>query len=174
MEEPYIGEIALFAGNFAPMGWFLCDGTVLPITQYQALFAVIGATYGGNGTSNFALPDLRGRAPICFGQGPNLSNYTWGQKGGSENTTLGTGQMPIHTHLMGASNLPADQSGPTGNVLATEPTGASAMYHALPTNTTLSATAIGTAGGSQPISNLQPYLAITYIIAWQGIFPTRP
>lgn len=173
MEEPFVGEIALFAGNFAPMGWAFCDGSLLSIVQNQALFSLLGTTYGGDGRTNFALPDLRGRAPIAFRQGPNLSNYVLGQKGGSETTTLTIAQMPMHNHPLNASSLAADQAGPNGNVLATEPTGSSAVYHAAPTDTNLAATAIGTAGTGQPIDNRQPYLAINYIIALQGIYPPR-
>jgi microcystin-dependent protein len=173
MEEPFIGEIALFAGNFAPMGWAFCDGSLLPINQYQALFSLLGTTYGGDGRNNFALPDLRGRAPISFRQGPGLSNYTLGQKGGSESTTLTLAQMPAHNHLLNASTLAADQPGPAGNVLAVEPTGSSAVYHAAPANTTLDAGAVDPAGSSAAIDNRQPYLAINYIIALQGIYPPR-
>jgi microcystin-dependent protein len=172
MDEPYVGEIALFAGNFAPVGWFLCDGRTLPIAQYQALFALIGTMYGGNGTTNFALPDLRGRAPISFGQGVGLTNHVVGQQAGAETVTLTADQMPKHNHVMSASTQPADQAAPTNNILAVEPTGSSAFYHAAPTNTAMSPAAIGTAGNSAPVSIVQPYLALTYIIAYQGIFPT--
>jgi microcystin-dependent protein len=174
MEEPFIGEIALFAGNFAPVGWAFCDGRTLQISQYQALYSLLGVTYGGDGRTTFALPDLRGRAPISFGQGPGLSLYPLGQKGGSETTTLTTAQMPAHTHPLNASTLPADQAAPTGNALAVNPARSSAMYHAVPTNTALHQTAIGVAGGTQPIDNRQPYLAINYIIALEGFYPERP
>jgi microcystin-dependent protein len=174
MEDPYIGEIALFAGNFAPVGWAFCDGTVLQIQQYSALYSILGTNYGGNGTTNFALPDLRGRAPISFGTGPGLTPRVLGQKFGSETTALTEGQLPKHTHIMGASAQPADQAAPTGNVLAVEPTGSSAMYHAEPINTAMNASAIGTAGNNQPFSVLQPCIAINYIIALVGIYPQHP
>jgi microcystin-dependent protein len=179
MIDPFIGEIALFAGNFAPQGWFFCDGSLLQVTQYQALYSILGTTYGGNGTTTFGLPDLRGRVPISFGQckdinGNNLSNYTLGQRGGNEGGPLTIAQMPAHTHPLNASSLSADQPGPAGNVLATEPTGSSAMYHAMPTNTALNAAAVGTVGGAQPVDNRQPYTAINYIIALVGVYPSRP
>lgn len=174
MEEPFIGEIALFAGNFAPMGWAFCDGSLISIPQNAALYSLLGTTYGGDGRTTFALPDLRGRAPISFGQGPGLSNYPLGQKGGSESTTLTLAQMPAHSHTLNASNLPADKAVPTDNVLAAEPTGSSAVYHAVPANTALNAAAIGPAGSGAPIDNRQPYLVINYIIALQGIYPSRP
>jgi microcystin-dependent protein len=174
MLDPYIGEIALFAGKFAPQGWFLCDGKILSITQYQALFAVIGATYGGNGTSTFALPDLRGRIPISFGQGSGLTNYAVGQMAGTETVNLTTDQMPRHNHIMGASAQTADQAAPTNNILAVEPTGSSAFYRTLPADTTMNPSAIGTAGNNLPFSVVQPCLAVTYIIAYEGIFPSRP
>jgi microcystin-dependent protein len=176
MMDPFVGEIAIFAGNFAPEGWFFCDGSILPIAQYQVLYAVIGATYGGDGSTTFALPDLRGRVPVGFGYG---TPYPLAQKGGSESTTLTLAQLPAHSHLLNASNLAADQAAPTGNVLAAEPTGSSAIYHPMPTDatqkTTLNPGAIGMAGGGGlPIDNRQPYLALNYIIAWQGIFPQHP
>lgn len=173
MIDPFVGEIGIFGGNFAPEGWFFCDGRMLSINQFQVLFAVIGTTYGGDGVNTFAVPDLRGRVPV----GGTIP--TFGQKGGSESTTLTLAQLPAHSHPLNASNLPADQAVPTGNVLAAEPTGSSAIYHALPTDpaqkTTLNAAAIGPmGGGGQPIDNRQPYLTLNYIIAWQGIFPQRP
>lgn len=173
MSEPFIGQITLFAGNYAPQGWFFCDGSTLPIQAYSALYAVIGITYGGNGSTNFMLPDLRGRVPIQPGQGAGLSVYTLAQKSGAEYNTLTVDQLPAHTHLLAASSLAADQAGPGNHVLATEPTGSTALYHDAPTDVTLHPASIQSTGTGQPISNVQPFLGLNYIIAYQGIFPVR-
>lgn len=176
MSEPYIGQIMMFAGNFAPRGWQFCQGQVLSIAQNTALFSILGTTYGGNGQTTFALPDLRGRVPMQPGQGPGLSPRTLGEQGGSENVTLISTQMPAHTHAHVASGAQGDQFSPEGNVNAVQvdpntqqPVN---MYSAAP-NTTMNPASIGVAGGSQPHNNMQPYTCINFIIAMEGIFPSR-
>jgi microcystin-dependent protein len=166
----------MFGGNFAPVGWFLCQGQLLPISQYQALFAILGTTYGGDGVSTFALPDLRCRAPLNQGQGLGLSAYTPGEKTGVENVTLLMNQLPAHTHLVNASTNPADQGSPAGGIYAVESDsaqGAVAAYTKTAANTTMAPNAMSIAGGSQPFEILQPLLSVTFIIAFTGIFPSR-
>ncbi len=175
MSEPFIAQIMMFGGNFAPRGWALCDGQLLSIAQNTALFSILGTTYGGNGQTTFALPDLRGRVPIHPGQGPGLSPYVLGQMSGTENTTLLITNMPAHNHTatgaINANSAAANDSLPTGNYLAE-----SAIYHT-GTNTTMAANSVsvnvGLAGGSQPFSILQPYTCVNFIIALEGIFPSR-
>jgi microcystin-dependent protein len=168
MADPYLGEIRVFAGNFAPLGWALCDGQLLPIAQYDALFTIIGTTYGGDGQETFALPDLRGRWPIGVGGGPGLSPRVLAETGGVESHALTEAELPGHTHAVPAVSGPADTSNPAGAV----PAGSR-----VPTYTTGEATPGGPAttpaGGGQPHSNLSPYLVCNYIIALQGIFPVR-
>ncbi len=166
MAEPFLGSILLFAGNFAPQGWAFCNGQILPITQNTALFSLLGTTYGGNGTSTFALPDLRGRVPIHFGQGPGLSSYVEGQVGGAENVTLIATQMPQHQHLQPATNGDEGTNRPNGAVPAR-----GGVYAASSDGSALAPTSA--AGGNQAHENLQPYLALNFIIALQGIFPSR-
>ncbi len=180
--DEYIGIIKLFGGNFAPQGWLYCDGSILNISQYSALFALLGTTYGGNGSSTFALPDLRGRAAIGQGQGPGLQNYQLGQVGGQETVTLVAGQLPSHNHMLMGSTSAANTNSPTNAVLAqasaTTGGGDSADMNAYLTgsapNTTMAANAIGVTGGNQPHENRSPYLALGYIICVEGVFPTRP
>jgi microcystin-dependent protein len=175
MSEPYLGEIRMFAGNFAPTGWALCNGQLLPIAQNQALFSLLGTTYGGNGQTTFALPDLRGRVPMHWGAGPGLTPRTIGEVGGTESVTLLSNQMPVHTHAAAASTQAGNSIEPNGTVWAavvdanSQPVSA---YGTVP-NTTLSPQAIGLAGGSQPHENLQPYECVTFIIALQGVYPSR-
>lgn len=173
MSEPFIGEVRMFAGSFAPQGWALCDGALLSIAQNQALFSLLGTSFGGNGQTNFALPDLRGRVPIHTGQGPGLSSYSLGQAGGSENVTLQTGQIPAHNHSLNANTLPANQKGPAGNALAAEPSGVTALYSDAGVNAAMNPQSVGNAGGGQPHANIQPFLTLTFIIALQGIYPAR-
>jgi len=176
MSEPYLGEIRLFAGNFAPRGWALCNGQLLAISQNTALFSILGTQYGGNGTTTFSLPDLRGRIPVNQGQGPGLSPYTVGEQIGTENVTLLSTQMPAHTHLISATTAQADLGSPAGAILAApvDSTGnPSAGYTKTAANTQMAQNAVGIAGGSQPFSIIQPILAVTFIIALQGIFPSR-
>lgn len=163
MGEPFLGEVRLMSFNFAPKGWALCNGQTLPINQNQALFAILGTTYGGNGQTTFALPDLRGRVPIYQGNGHIL-----GEKGGEESHTLTLQEMPAHPHTMNASSANGDQNVP--NILAAANNVYGAMAAPL---TTLAPTSITNAGGSQPHPNMQPYAVISFCIALQGIFPSR-
>jgi microcystin-dependent protein len=170
MANPFLGEIRIMPYNFAPQGWAFCDGQVLAISQFTALFSLLGTTYGGNGTSNFALPDLRGRVAISSGQGPGLSPYNIGQVGGVENVTLTSNTMPQHSHQVVANNGPGDATRPAGAVPAR--TGTS-NYASAPDGTAMNAGMLSAAGGGQPHSNLQPYLVLNFCIAMQGIFPSR-
>jgi microcystin-dependent protein len=178
MNEPYIGAIVLFAGNFAPRGWALCQGQLLAISQNTALFSILGTTYGGNGTSTFALPDLRGRVPVSSGQGPGLSPYDLGEVTGVENITLLTQNMPSHTHLVNASSATSGRGGniPTGNLLATTAnagTNTVDIYAAGSPGVQMSPQMIAPTGNNLPVSIIQPILCLNYIIALQGIFPSR-
>ncbi len=173
MASPFLAEIKMFGGNFAPRGYALCNGQLLPIAQNTALFSLLGTTYGGNGQTTFALPDLQGRVPIHPGQGPGLSSYSLGQVGGVEAVTLLTTQIPAHNHPLAANAGPGTNAAPaTNEVLATSTTRDNIYSTAAP-NTTLSPQAIGAAGGSQPHTNIQPYLCVHFIIALQGIYPSR-
>jgi microcystin-dependent protein len=173
---PYIAQVILLGFDFQPKGWALCQGQLLPINQNQALFSILGTTYGGNGVQTFALPDLRGRIPINPGQSPGLSNYDLGQRGGTQNTTLLANNLPLHNHLMQVNTGAGNAGAPNANLLAQGPVisgGVNTNVFTTSANTTMSATAIAPAGGNQPISILQPYLALNYSIALQGIFPSR-
>jgi microcystin-dependent protein len=182
--DPYIGEIRMFAGNFAPQGWFFCDGSMLSINQYQAFFSLIGTTYGGDGMSTFQIPDLRGRAPIHSGngQGRGVSRYELGQLGGTENVTLSVQQMPAHGHQVLVIASAADQSTPENNFLSIGvdgSTGNAATSYQDFVDTTLPQTYLNQktvvpSGGNQPVNVVTPYLGINFIIAWQGIWPSRP
>lgn len=178
MSNPYIGEIRLFAGNFAPKGWHLCDGTQLPISTNQQLFALIGATYGGNGTTNFALPDFRGRVGVSQGQGPGLSNYTLGQNGGSATVTLTTATTPMHTHSLNTAGAGAATPTAGPNVTFANTTGQNVMYvnDGVPgaTKASPAAATIGNTVGGQPHANLMPGLSVNYIICLNGIYPSFP
>jgi microcystin-dependent protein len=168
MGTPYVGEIRMFGGNFAPAGWMFCDGSLLPISEYETLFQLIGTTYGGDGESTFALPDLRGRVPIHMGSGGGVS-YVIGESGGVESVTLTTNQTPSHAHAWLASDGAASSGSPAGNVLAEEQARTFAAYA---TPAALNAGSVAAAGGSQPHNNVQPYLCISYIISLYGIFPS--
>ena len=171
-QDQFVGEIRMFAGNFAPEGWALCNGQVLPIAQNTALFSLLGTMYGGNGMNNFALPDLRGRAPVSFGMGPGLTNRDIGESGGSERINLTVDQLPTHSHVVGAVTSNANQSSPIGNFPATTKVLDKEYSNSLP-NTTFNNTMLNLTGGNQPINNLQPYLTVNFIIALQGIYPPR-
>ena len=173
MAEPFVGQIIIAGFNFAPVDYATCDGQILSIAQNQALFALLGTTYGGNGVSTFGLPDLRGRVPIHMGQGPGLTNRTLGEVSGEENHTLTSSQMPQHTHTQQAVAGAANRRDPTGALLAEDPTLKGAYYSSTAANTTMNATAIALAGGNQPHNNLQPYVVLNYSIAIFGIFPSR-
>ncbi|MBE2201574.1 MAG: phage tail protein [Anaerolinea sp.] len=173
MTEPYIGQIIMFGGNFAIRGYATCDGQLLPIAQNTALFSILGTTYGGNGQTTFALPDLRGRAPIHMGQGPGLSNYTLGQVGGSETVTLIQSQMPAHNHTLNVHSGTADSQSPVNNLLSGEAAGATFVYSSESPDATANPNSIAPAGGSQPHNNQSPYLTLNFQIALVGVFPSR-
>lgn len=181
MSQPFIGEIILFGGNFAPRGWAFCNGQILSIAQNTALFSILGTTYGGNGQTTFALPDLRGRVPVSAGQGPGLSPYSLGQQSGSETVTLTVQQMPAHNHPVNADGTNGTAVSPAGGNLAQTATGTGKSAVTSNTYTTgapaapvqLNPTTIGPQGGSQPHNNLQPLLALNYIIALEGVYPSR-
>jgi microcystin-dependent protein len=166
MPEPYIGEIRMFGGNFAPAGWAFCDGQLMPISENDALFTLIGTTYGGDGQETFALPNLQSRVPMHAGNG-----FILGQTGGVEEVTLTVNQIPIHSHPPLASSAQGTDGSPGGRVLAEESfVGADLYIESAPT-VNMAATAIGPVGGSQPHTNLQPYLCISFIISLFGVFP---
>jgi len=172
MGEPFVGEIRMFGGNFAPAGWAFCQGQLMPISENETLFNLIGTTYGGDGQETFAIPDLQGRAPMHAGQGPGISQtYQIGEKAGVETVTLTTQQTPIHTHPFIASTAGATATSPAGQVIAQS--GQRAVYTEDTTTTNLAGSAILPVGGSQPHDNMQPYLVITFIISLFGVFPTQ-
>jgi microcystin-dependent protein len=171
MSDPFVAEIRMFAGNFAPTGWALCDGQLMPISQNTALFSLLGTIYGGDGKSTFALPDLQGSAPMMWGQGAGLSLYDQGQVGGSPNITLLETEMPVHTHTanaktsLGNSQTPTDQAWAGSN--------AAKQYVNTAPNTPMGFQALAISGASLPHNNMSPYLVVTFIIALQGVFPPR-
>ena len=165
MAQPYVGEIRMFAGNFAPAGWNFCDGQLLPISEYETLFQLIGTTYGGDGESTFAMPDLRGRLPIHQGNG-----FILAETGGAEEITLTVGQIPAHSHPFLASTSAANQVSPQNMVVAQG--SAADLYIEDTPNVNLSPIAISSVGGSQPHTNFQPYLCVNFIISLFGIFPS--
>jgi microcystin-dependent protein len=165
MAQPYVGEIRIFAGNFAPAGWNFCEGQLLPISENETLFNLIGTTYGGDGQSTFALPDLRGRIPLHQGNG-----FILAETGGAEEITLTVNQIPAHTHAMIASANPATQITGNGGIIATPPS--LSMYFTAPPDSNLNPNTMGPVGGSQPHTNFQPYLCVNFIISLFGIFPS--
>ncbi|MEP1124772.1 MAG: tail fiber protein [Ilumatobacter sp.] len=165
MATPFIAQISMFGGNFAPRGWAFCDGQILSIAQNTALFSLLGTTYGGDGQTTFALPDLRGRVPMHPGQGPGLSNYALGQTGGTETTTLGVNNLPPHNHGISASAGGQTTNRPTNGYLA------AGNRYTTTTDTAMAPTAV--AGSGQAFNNVQPYQTVNFIIALQGIFPSR-
>ncbi|MCB1634350.1 MAG: phage tail protein [Xanthomonadales bacterium] len=172
MSDPFVAEIRMFAGNFAPHGWAYCDGQVLPLSQNTALFSLLGTTYGGDGKSNFALPDLRGRSPMQHGQGPGLSDRFLGETGGSAEVSLNEGQMPAHAHAWRTAADPADLQAPGPNRSMTR--SSVNAYAPGPASTNLAAEMLNPQGGNLPHNNRQPYLGLTFIIALQGVYPPRP
>jgi microcystin-dependent protein len=172
MADPFVAEIRIFPFNFAPTGWALCDGQLMPLSQNTALFSLLGTTYGGNGKSTFGLPDLQDRAPMHPGQGPGLSARDLGQSGGTQTVTLLESEVPVHTHSVGASGDLATETQPPGRRLATGD--GVAMYNANNLATvTLAAGTLAPAGGSLPHTNMQPFLTLQFCIALQGVFPPR-
>src|SRR5260370_35617572 len=178
MSQPYVGEIRMFAGNFAPAGWMFCAGQLLPISEYETLFQLIGTTYGGDGQSTFGLPNLQGRVPVHMGQGGGLSDYAIGQAGGVESVTLSTQQIPSHTHAAMVSSSPATSGSPGSNILANEAIGLGQAncfsYGAFGgTQSALATATIGSTGGSQPHENRQPLPGLNFIISLFGVFPSQ-
>lgn len=169
MGQPYVGEIRMFAGNFNPAGWMFCDGALLPISENETLFQLIGTTYGGDGQSTFGLPDLRGRVPIHMGTGPGLSSYVLAENGGVESVTITQNQMPVHNHTPLASNTGASDT-PANNFWATSTSGK--PYTAAPPTVLMNAGTMSPTGGSQPHDNMIPFLCVNYIISLFGIFPS--
>ncbi len=171
MADPFVAEIRIFPFNFAPKGWAWCDGQLLPLSQNTALFSLLGTTYGGNGKSNFALPDLQGRAPMHPGQGPGLSLHDLGETGGAETVSLLESEIPLHSHAMRASQADGGNGSPQAERLATGL--GIGMYAAPSALIKLSDNALTPAGGDQPHNNMQPYLTFYFCIALQGVFPPR-
>ncbi len=175
--EPFLGSLLLVPYNFAPQGWALCNGQLLPISQNTALFSLLGTTYGGDGVSNFALPDLRGRVPISSGQGPGLQSYVLGQSGGAESATLGVGNLPAHNHAVNTVSTAANSKSPANQFLAAIPgaagPGSENVYASGPANSTLNPGAVSSTGGSQPVDIRTPYLTLNWIIALVGVYPSR-
>jgi microcystin-dependent protein len=165
MAQPYVGEIRMFAGNFAPAGWMLCEGQLLPISENETLFQLIGTTYGGDGQSTFALPDMRGRLPIHQGNG-----FVLAETGGAEEITLTVNQIPAHSHPLLASTGPGNSNAPSGSV--TGESAAVKIYISEAPTANMNSQAVSPAGGSQPHTNFQPYLCINFIISLFGIFPS--
>lgn len=172
MTDPFVAEIRLFGFNFAPSGWAFCNGQILPISQNTALFSLLGTTYGGNGKSDFALPNLQGRAPLQIGQGPGLQARRLGEQGGVETVTLNLAQIPAHTHQVPAQSGSATSAAPAGGNLATAASGRMAYAPGQP-NTALSVNSLSSTGAGMPHNNLQPYLTLNFCIALQGVFPPR-
>ncbi len=171
MSEPFVGEIRMFAGNFAPRGWAFCDGQLLAVSQNDALFSLLGTIYGGDGRTTFGLPDCRGRLPIHAGAGPGLSQRRLGAKAGSETVTLTVNQMPSHTHPMNATTATGTDNNPGGKLTAESPS-VDVYFEGDPT-VSMSTNAITNTGGSRAHTNLMPFLCIHFIIALFGIYPSR-
>lgn len=173
MADPFVAEIRIFPFNFAPRGWAWCDGQLLPLSQNTALFSLLGTTYGGNGKSNFALPDLQGRAPMHPGQGPGLSLHDLGEAGGSETVTLLESEIPAHSHALMSLGAPANRTSPVGNTIGRPSAGTAFVPPTGAPLVAMAPEALAPAGGDQPHNNLQPYLTFYFCIAMQGVFPPR-
>lgn len=172
--DPFIGEIKMFAGDFAPTGYALCNGQLMSIAQNSALFALLGTTYGGNGQTTFALPDLRGRVPINPGSGPGLSPYQLGQSGGTENVTLQVAQIPMHNHPFAPPSNSSSQATTNPDPTGSFPGNSGANNYAGSSDGSMGPGTTGVQGGNQQHPNIQPYVCVNFIIALQGIFPSRP
>ena len=171
MPEPYVGEIRMFAGNFAPNGWMFCEGQTLPIAENEVLFQLIGTTYGGDGEETFNLPNLASRVPIHMGTGPDGTTYQIGEMAGTEQETLSVQQIPAHSHPFTAASSDGTQNTPAGNVVAGSPS--VTLFIADSPDTTLAASSVTPTGGSQPHENCQPFLCINFIISLFGRFPSQ-
>lgn len=171
--DQFIGEIRLFAGNFAPRGWAFCNGQLLPLSQYQALYAILGIVYGGDGRTTFAIPDLRGRVPVHSGysEGPGVDKVEPGQKSGTNTNTLSIGNLPPHNHSIMASNQPGTSGDPSNNFPANS--GSTDKEYAANANTVMNAQVTSPTGAGQPVNNMQPYLGLNYIISLTGVYPSR-
>ena len=175
MSEPFIAEVRIFAGNYAPRGWALCDGQLLPIAQNTALFSLIGTTYGGDGRTTTALPNLMGRAPMHPGRGPGLTSRRLGENGGAETVTLSEAQMPSHTHTLGMSSDATDEEGTSNpvNALTGETDASDGIYGPASGLSQMDGQALANVGGSGAHNNMQPFLSMIFIIALQGLYPSR-
>jgi len=172
MSDPYIGQVMLFAGTFAPANYAKCEGQLMPISANDALFTLIGTTYGGDGVNTFALPDLQGRVPVHMGRSPSTgTTFVEGQKAGSEAVTLTTNQIPVHSHSLSANPAAGNQASPAGGVLAGS--GSIERYETVVPQTAFSNQAVAASGGSQPHENQQPFLCLTFIIALYGVYPSQ-
>lgn len=172
MADPFVGEIRMFGGTFAPLGWAFCNGQLLSISDYQTLFAVLGTTYGGDGQTTFGLPNLVGRLPLHQGTSPSTGTpYALGQSAGTETVTLQTQHLPAHGHALNATSAAAGQASPAGQLPANLGAGAR-IYASVPSGVPMAPQSIGPAGGGQPHANMMPFLAVSFIIALDGLFPT--
>lgn len=172
--DPFVAEIRILPFNFAPKGWAFCDGQILPLSQNTALFSLLGTTYGGDGKSNFALPNMQGNAPMHPGQGPGLSLHDLGETGGSDTVTLLVSEIPAHSHGLMASTQPGEDPAPDPTEALARSTGASLYQNVTNANIVqLSVNALAPAGGDQPHNNMQPYLTLNFCIALQGVYPPR-
>ena len=166
--DPFLGQIIMFGGSFAPQGWAFCEGQLLPINQNTALFSLLGTIYGGDGITTFALPDLRGRVPIGQGNGPGLAPRQWGEQSGTEQNTLNTTQLPEHNHALAAKEE-GNAADPNGNFIA----GTGSNVFGTASDSTMDNTSISNVGGGQPVNNMQPFLCVNFIIALEGVYPPR-
>jgi len=173
MSNPFVAEVRIFTGGFAPVGWAQCNGQLMPISQNTALFSLLGTTYGGDGKSTFALPDLQGCAPMQAGQGPGLSLRDLGETAGEQTVTLLQTEMPSHTHTVQSVSAGGGTNDPTNAIWAGGGRGAPPIYTPLAANVNMSPFATSVAGGSLPHNNMMPFLGLTFIIALQGVFPAR-
>ena len=171
--DPFVAEIRILPFNFAPKGWAFCDGQILPISQHTALFSLLGTTYGGDGKSNFALPNMQGNAPMHPGQGPGLSLHDLGETGGSETVTLLKSEMPGHAHTLNAQSQPGEDASPAGEALARSVGAVLYQTNVSQNLVALGPGALAPAGGDQPHNNMQPYLTLNFCIALQGVYPPR-